>query len=418
MKDINLSNAANQKDWLKHIAPKKFENLDTYNLLRTGTFGYINEIFGNVTENLSNMTMTYYNEIFPNKARLPNSIYTYAALAKYTDFFATGAKIYFVIALKKKDMINIYNSERNGDMPKTFKILKDNPIIVDGTTSYLLDYDILINIIYDKVNDKYITKAQYDMSIINTNSNIQNPYIPLLTKYIQGTEFLIFQIIATQLTKTTNKFTVYEDDLIKNINYEIAYENQLAYFNVRYKHNDLQQTKFSNNIPEIILDGYFTDSVTPTSEKFYFYNFRENIIDISFSAYPKYFRPKFNSDIYVNVYTTLGTAGNISYIGDNIEIMFGDTTYDNEMKNIPHLIYTNSDSIGGKDAKTLEEIQQKSCIEFSTRKNYISEQDLNIFFSENFFTNKLNFVKKRDDVLRRINSAFALFYDKDRKSVV
>ena len=409
--EITVSSASNQQDWLENIAPNKFENLDKYNLLRTSLFGYVNEVFGNATENTVNMTMNFYEELFPNKARLPNSIYSYAALANYTDFNATPARMSVVIALRKQDLISLFK-DSNTNNTKTFKILSANKVMVDNDVPYLLDYDIIINMVYDSKNTNYIVKCQYDMSVENSVSNITSPYLNTLIKIIEGEEYVIFQAQITQLEKIVKEFTVYEDDLVKNINYEIPYDGKLSNFDVYYKHSEVNTSNLVDTDTEILLDGYFTDASTPDSDYFYFYNYREGIIDISFSAYSKYFRPKFNSNLTVNVYTTLGPEGNFSYTGSEIEIYFGDELEDTEMKSIVHVILPNSDSVGGLDEQSLEEIQKNTCIEFSTRKNLITDQDLNIFFNESTTTdNKLVFIKKRDDVLQRLYCAFSLFYD-------
>lgn len=408
--EINISNASNQQDWLESIAPKKFDNLDDYNLLRTGLFGYINEVFGNATENITFMTMSFYEEIFPNKAKLANSIYNNAALAQYEDFHATPARMSFVMAIKKKDLIDTATSNPSFDGTYQFRIRKENRIVVDGTFNYLLDYDILIDLIYDKKNSNYIIKFKYDMDTVNKNSPITDAFIKSTSQNIEGNEFIIFQFSAAQLTMVTSEFPVYEDDLVQNINFQVPYEGQLSHFRVRYEHAEVNKSKFGGS-NQVELTGYFTDFVESDDDYFYFYSFREGYVDISFSAYSKYFRPKYNSKLYVDIYTTLGEEGNFSYDGSDVQIYFGDTDEDMNLKNTVHVLSANSDSVGGSDSKDLEEIRRNSCIAFSSRKNLITSQDLNELFYSLQKKNKIIFIKKRDDALMRLFNGFGIFFD-------
>ena len=88
-----------------------------------------------------------------------------------------------------------------------------------------------------------------------------------------------------------------------------------------------------------------TSSVDVLS-KFAYYNLSsENSIQIKFSSASGDFMPAANSTLYLDLYTTRGSAGNIEYTGDVIFRL-----QEEEMRNLPvYAMFFNSRSIGGID---------------------------------------------------------------------
>ena len=177
-----------QDAWLKEIAPHFFE-IDDLNLMRTGLFGYVNEVMANSVEQSFLTTTLLANEVFPNKAVLPDSIYAYAALAQYKDFNAQPAGINCILAIKIDDLIQMATYDNNTKMLH-YDIDKYSKVIIEDKFSYVLDYDVKIRI--KEINGKYNYICTWDLIKKNNwFSKISSPYIKYTTLNIQNTDFLV-----------------------------------------------------------------------------------------------------------------------------------------------------------------------------------------------------------------------------------
>ena len=397
---IDLSSYSIQKKWIEEVAPNYF-NVDDINMLKAGLFGYMNEVLSNSFEDALHMQTIMSKEIFPNKAVLPDSIYTYSALADFNDFYAVGATVPIVLALKKEDII------KNSDLNPTTNYLelyisKYSSLIIDNKIPFILDYDI--KIISRKNKNDYIMSAQYIMNEINELSDIKTPFITSAVLTNANDTYMYLTLNCRQLSRTTVSHLVYSNDAVENIDYEAEYEGRLAGFNVYYKPNSYLDEK-------ILLTKYFTGTAIPddSSEKFCMYSLNSaNKINISFSAHPSYFRPRFNSELIIEVFTTLGEDGNFVYNGENNSIELISPISDKDISNIKAFCNVIQDSKGGKNEPSLTEIKQKVIKEFSIRKNIITENDLTNYFLDKTENCDIYFCKKRDDVIRRMYTAFML----------
>ena len=77
---------------IKEIAPKYFP-MDDISTLNVGLFGYVTDLISGISEDLFNTVSTYSQEIFPNKAQLPENIYSYAAFYEIDDLFSVTVSI-------------------------------------------------------------------------------------------------------------------------------------------------------------------------------------------------------------------------------------------------------------------------------------------------------------------------------------
>ena len=128
---VNISSYTIQEKWLNEVAPNYF-NIDDINKLKIGLFGYVNEAMANVTEDSLYMHSILSKEIFPNKAVLPDSIYAYASLANFDDFYATPATFSFVLALKKSDILK-YSETNYTNGNKEFYIRRNSELLIENT---------------------------------------------------------------------------------------------------------------------------------------------------------------------------------------------------------------------------------------------------------------------------------------------
>jgi len=393
-----------QEKWLKEIAPKYFD-LKDINLLRVGAFGYINEIFSNSLEDTINMTNIVSNEIYPNKAVLPNSIYNYAALGNFSDFNAKPSSIKFTLALRKKDLEK-YGKKDNETGNITYTISRYSILTIDKY-NFMIDYSIELTLYKINNSNDYNVIAKYNFNYENDLSNITNPYIPSKIYNVEGDEYVFLNLEAKQLERQEFNFNIYSNELTETMKYDISYTGQLATFNVFY--TDPVTNK------KVQLKKYYVDSIKPEEDYFCFYQYpQENKISIVFSAYPEYFRPKFNSNLMIEVYTTSGEEGNFEYTGNDAEFGFyvdKNSSSSDNFSQLYHFVYIISNSTGGTNKMDMEQIKYNSIKAFSVRNNIISENDLDYYFREISDKFKLTFIKKRDDLIKRIYSAFILLKD-------
>lgn len=383
--------------WIEQIA-KKYFNISDTNMLTAGQFGYINAVLANSVEDAAFTQSVKANEIFPNKAVLPDSIYAYAALAKYDDFNAKPSTIPFMLAIKKADII-LNSEQRNGY--KELIISRYSKLIIENAFTFMIDYDV--RIIAKPNGSDYTLSAQYVMDVDNSVSGVSSPYLQYAVFPDQGVDFLFVRLDGRQMDRVERKFMVYSSDVVENLSFEAEFEGKLAGFNVYYR--------APGGTAYTALDKYYVDTYRPESKNFCFYNYiGENRINVSFSAHPSYFKPAFNSELLVEIFITDGTAGNFTYTGSEAVFEF----FSESEKDFSKILSSTNvlgDAVGGMDRKDISEIKRRVIQEFSSRGNLITDIDLNNYFDQRSGTSKIFFTKKRDDLIRRVYSAFVLLKD-------
>lgn len=392
-----------QNQWLENVAKNHFE-LDDENLLRVGLLGYVNEVMANSVEDTNFMTNVYYNEIIPIRANLPDSIYAYASQVKYDGFTATAATQNFILAIKKSDILDLAGMEINNEgriLGKSITIDKNSYLEIENTYKFFLEYDIQIDIKETNHNNEIFLTPKY---VVSRTDNIYQ-FIPSVTSKLNNEEFIFLNISGKELSYESKTYTVYETDIVNTTSFEVEFTGQLSHFNVYYKPN-------SNSSEIYALTKYFLDELEPEGDKFCFYRYIDKqTIEIFFSPYNGYFRPQFNSQIIVDVYTTNGSKGNFHYTGTNSNFIISNTDFKN--KNITTIPYISEPSVGGSDVLNISSVKKKVIDQFSVRHNIITESDLNKFFNDNDKESEVLFIKRRDDIFKRIFSAFILAKDEN-----
>ena len=396
---LDMSSYSIQKQWVEEVAPNFF-NVDDISMLKAGLFGYLNDIMSSAFEDSIHMQTIMSKEVFPNKAVLPDSIYAYSALADYTDFYAVAATVPIVVAIKKSDILNHATLNPTTNYKELY-ISKFSSLIIDGKVPFIFDYDIKLICRLNK-ND-WILSAQYIMNHQNELSDIKTPFITSVVLSNGEEEYLYLNLHARQLERKTENFLIYSNDISENINFEAEYEGRLAGFNVYYRPN-------SYNGDFELLPKYFANSALPdSSTEFCLYSLSStNKISISFSSHPSYFRPKFNSELMIEIFTTLGEDGNFTYSGEANNLTLQSIDEGKDINEITAFANVKSDSTGGKNEPSLNTIKQKVIQEFSTRKNIITELDLQRYFDDKSENSYIYFCKKRDDIIKRMYTAFLL----------
>lgn len=408
----NYSSIYNMKDFaIKEVAPKYFSNHDI-NEFNLGLLGYTTELIGTVTEDSFNTVSAYTNEIFPNLAVMPESIFNYSALFNMSGDIGTPAKTTIYLFVSEEDIIR-YGTRQGLLNSWDFYLDSDMVIDIEGVR-FKPDYDIRINRKRDETNTgKYIYTAsyyrfKYGGAYTNTISDITNDYIKSRIIRYQNVNYLQLEIIAHQVDKYYMNENIINSDIINLPTYSIEYDGILGNFEVFYR--------APNDTSFIQLKKQLLGSGGDKTSKFCYYKIvDDNKLEISFSSRDGYFHPEYNSEINIEYYTTTGSAGNFeAYTGTTIAVYPESTQYTYNNSIFLFAIPMTSAS-GGDDPLTIEELRTKVVERFSTVNSFSNENDLMLYFSgiNASRESKIYFIKKRDDIFERLFSAFSILKNKD-----
>ena len=265
------------------LGPKYYPNLEMSSL-NIGLTGFVLEQVGNVTEDSFNTVSTLIKEMFPNRAQIPESIYSYAAMFQLSNAFATAAYCKFLIVFEEEDLRELLiaaNATAENQNGKIY-IDKDTQIIVEDIV-FALDYDIEITM--RKINGEYVYSAKYvTIPFKNTISSITNPYIKV-RKSKDG--YLALEVIGRQCYREEVTQAIIDNTKINYPTLDFSFEGKLAGFDIFYKSPDDED--FTTQLTSLVLN-----SEPLKNEKFCYYKMvDDNTLRISFSTMDQYFQPEF-----------------------------------------------------------------------------------------------------------------------------
>lgn len=369
--------------------------------LNVGELGFTLEQDANAIEDAMNTASVLINEAFPNKAVIPESIYSHAAIHQLDNSFARAGECTFVLLLQQSD-IHDYGSENSANGTRTFYIAKETVITVEDIP-FTLDYDIIIE--EKKKNNtgtyeaEYIYSAKYDMSTKNTISDITNPYLKLRKV---GNGLLMLEVTCHQVERTEMHESIITNTKINYPVLEFEFTDTLDGFDIFYKApTDSDYTALEKRVKFSL----------PTKSPFCYYRLKDDqTLEITFSAKDGYFQPDFNSDIKVITYTTKGADGNFEeYNGKNVGFQMNNERFDyNEKMIIAGKVV--SPCAGGAGKLSLDALQALTVEAFSTATELSTESDISTYFY-NYkyrYDNEIFVLKRRDDITERLFSAFLL----------
>lgn len=407
-----IDNAAIKEFTTDTLVPKYFSNIDP-SLRSVGLIGMTTELISNVAEDGFNATSVLFREIFPNRAEIPESIYSHAAIFQLSDVFANSATCNFMIAFRESEIIK--HMIKNPDSGiYNFTINKDLTVYVEDIP-FTLDYDVKFKCVKktvdDKINNKktseYIFSAEYDMSDYhNSISAINNPYIPILR---DSNGILAINVTMHQVVRCVEYANIINNNRINLPSVDITFEGQLVGFDVMYKgEND---------------DDYNTQLEThviyssPTTNPFCYYQlYDDDVLRLSFNSKDAYFIPDYNSELKIILYITEGEKGNFElYNGDNISTVSETMSQEYDM-NFVVASKPMKESYGGRDRRTLESLRNLAVEGYRTALALTTEPDLENYFSDwsdRYGSSGIKFIKRRNDVYERIFGGFVLMKDED-----
>lgn len=389
------------------LIAKYFPDVDV-SIRTTGTIGLFSEQISNISEDAFNTASVYFREAFPNRAQIPESIYSHAAIFQYEDIFAVPAVCKFLIILKEEAIIaNMVTNYDKDTGIYHFYIGRDTKIYVQGIP-FSFDYTICINVvkkISDDGKEDYIFNANYVMDEYeNTISKITDPYVKIRRS---DNGYLAIEVQCHQLTRE-----VLYKDITSNsiINYPVLdvpfseYKGQLAGFEILYKAPG--DSDFSTQLEKKVIYSQ------PVKNPFCYYNMHdENTLRISFNAKDGFWQPEFNSEVKIVLYITKGSGGVFkSYKGTDISMIYDTSEYIYANKYlIAARTLTSSDN--GRDSVGLDALQAFAVEGYRTAEALTTEADLRFYFNNykyRFGNSDILFIRKRDDVFERVWSAYII----------
>ena len=426
---VNQTSYDVQEDWLE-VASKYFNinTADIYSdndiqnsnisLLKTGLFGYVNEIMANEVKNAVAHRNVLYDEFFINTASFPESIYRFAKTYNVPISTSKPAHMMVTLAVRKHDLVNSsLREEVVSDQYVDQKVIKTYQLKINRSYEFSVDkfkfsipYDVIITMRETKNNDYSIT-ARYDIDEdIYSFSSLTSQEIKVFQDINNGEEYVYINLDIYQVKSEISTFTVLSSNITDNLYYTANYTDQLSGFNVYYTYKGERS----------ILRTYFNNTYTPsdTSEKFCYYSFvDDNRLQISFSGMTGMFRPNYNSTIEVEVLSSTGSDGNFTYEG---AIDFNFNSVSSDFKSLLVSVIPITSSSGGEDRKSIMEEKQKIIEKKLTRDNLILDSDIDLYFKNinnlnSYNDSSITFMKKRDDILKRIYTAFLLMRDNKGK---
>lgn len=383
------------------LVPKYFEGKDVSNL-NVGLLGYTTELIADGLEDTFNTVSLLHEEMFANRAKLPSSILSHAAIFQLSNGMATAAVCDFILIMNESYVVKNFQNI-NGTL--TFYIDKDTKILVEDKV-FTLDYDIVIRAVKKEVANGYIYSAQYVIDQFNNSiSNIRTPYINI-NRSVDGR--LTLKVTCHQCQRVEKFEEIVNNTKINLPSFDITFDKQLAGFDIFYKAPT--DSDYSTQLTKL------TKYSPPLKTPFCYYSFTdENVLTIFFGNRDTYFQPDFNSEVKIIMYLTDGKAGEFSeYKGYDVSVVTTSARFSYN-DNFFLLAQVISSSSAGNDALDLEALQALTVEGYRTANIYSTDNDLMEYFNNYKYRygNECIFIKKRDDVVDRLYSGFIIMKKDD-----
>lgn len=394
------------------IASKYFD-VTTEDFLKTGLFGYITESMAMIARDSSFHKSMVYNESFLNTAVMPKSIYNWAKMFGVSVPAATPAYADIQVTIPVEaliftevDPLDASLAKYGADVTtalngKQLMVLDRGNQFVAGEFRFTLERSVLI---YKGSEEDTVLTVKYCATEEPATilQNLDNFFI----KNIVKDNYISFVVRAYQYDVESNEEQIASASFLDTKIHEFEFNNQFVGARLKYRKNGVDtpiELRFST-----------ISSPQDTSSRFAYYSLIDsNKVQVRFSSSAGDFVPASNSTLLMDIYTTRGASGNITYTGDVI-FRFSEES----LKSIPVLaIFFNDSSIGGVDSPSLSKLKSTIINEISTRDVIVTETDLNNYFAiltsllETINDGRVVFVKRRDDILRRVFSAYILMRD-------
>lgn len=386
--------------YLNQLGPKYFPEdvIEGYNV---GMLGYVLDMAANTTEDIFNTVPVVINEMYPNLAQMPTSIYNYASLFQESDLMAKPSSMECVL-LMALDTLNEFAELSSDGTYRTFTLDQRTNVRIEDQ-SFILDYDIIITL--KPYRGEYIITASYDRTFNNSLNEVNNPYLKLQKLNYKGVKYVAILVTMRRVDKSTTTTRVIDNDRLNATTVDVPFIDQLANFEVYYRE--------SSDEPYTQLIKRVINSKVVDEPFCYFRLKNDNTLEISFTTRDNYFKPAFNSELVIDTWTTTGSEGNFDmYLGSNVEVYRNSEKYENNAR-VPVIAIPQTGASGGSDRLDLLELRDRVADCFATVDSYTTEADLQRHFNSfNILDEtRVTFIKKRDDIFDRLFTAFSISKD-------
>lgn len=397
----NYTNIASIKeDWINQIAPNYFdmENVNNYQL---GIFGYINEVMANATEDAHHAINIARREFYPVAAEFKQSLYKMATLQNIDLPMVTPATTNAILIIPENEIMD-RSTYSNGIYTC---VIDDSMKIMADNIPFMLDYPIII--ISKKSGNRWIHTSHYDITVSNSLNSTNNRYIVNKTIVANGVSYLLLAVSLRQVEVESISEIITKDATIDTATIDFTFNGDLASFEVFYKENDTSE--------EVQLKKVLRGGLIPQVPFCYYELLDDNLIRLTF---PKnaYFTPLFNSEIRMEVYTSMGENGNFDIFKGSLVCTMNSERYPNN-NTMTVTGQINGSCEGGLSKPTDEEFRREILAAYTTNNTITTSNDLQVYFNsiaEDLAyknRNKIYFIKKRDDALIRLFGAYSLIKD-------
>ena len=351
--------------------------------LALGIYGYLADMHATLLQNSIITAGELGNELFPSRAKFERNVIAHAIIQNIENINAVPATISAILGIFEDDFDKYMVSDK-------FIIDKEIPFGV-GDYEYHLEYDVIVSRTI-LPNNKNSYSAMYDMTLTNNLSKITNPYLqaPFMQKY-NGRNMIFFYIELMQVHHETFTKTLITNNLVENKTVLFQFDDQLADFTVRITEGD----------EVVYLTPVFEGmGVEDNLKDFCYYEYADaSHIKVRFDSIS--YVPKINAKIDIMIKTTKGAECNFEYTKELFPVI-GSENYN--YKRVMTRLQFASDSAGGLDRKSVEELRKMLPKEALSRGSITCWQDL-----ENYF-NMLNTDENRLIIQKRVDNQFERSY--------
>lgn len=379
--------------------------------LRSGFMSYVTECMASVMRDSAIHKSMLYNESFLNTAIMPKSIYNWAKMFNIEVSKAKPAFTDIMMTINLNDLENMYTKKtgNNSEFAKfgkdvtdrgtnnIFVIDRNNPFIV-GNYYFALERSILIYRTGE--GDNWVVQyCTTETPETTTFGDMDEKFLKTVITGNADNRYLSFIVRVWQYKTTTIQKQITSSSFADTKIHTFEFTDQLAGLRIQYSKNNLTES-----IPLI-----FADSINNTNEKYAYYSIiDDNKVQIKFIN--GVFLPTVGGTIIVDLFTTTGSAGNYSFSSD-LTFTLNDEDYRSLAITTTFVDYQ---SYGGVDTPKLSQIKSNIISDISARNVIVTETDLNNYFFklasllESINDGKVQFIKKRDDIIKRTFNAYLL----------
>lgn len=375
---------------------KGYFNLDNINNYQTGVFGYIIELLSNVTEDSFNSINISRREFYPNTAMYKESLYDMAVVQNIGIPIATPSTCKAILIVKENEII-ANGTASNGI--QTY-VIDNSALLMADDVPFMLDFPIII--LSKRIGNKWNHTSHYDVSVSNSLAQTGNRYVMNAVTTQNGERLILLSVTLRQVRLERINELIIRDSVVDTITMDFQYDGNLANFEVYYKEGDT-----ITQLKKIMKNGGISQQP--------FCNY-ELTVDGLRLTFPKnaYFTPAYNSEIILDIYTSLGEEGNFDKYEGSLTALIRSEKYPyNDTMTLTGKI--NGPAVGGKNIPDDDEFRSQILHAYSTNNTITTANDLQIYFDSVTLNSnnktKILFRKRRDDVAYRTFGAYTLLKD-------